>query len=149
MSGKIKVLVVEPEKPCQVREVEDEFDGRIRHAFGFQTNRQTRPVIISELIRVTRERMGLVSDEDTLNEMLTFVRNPANPAKAEAEPGAHDDCVMSLAIAHYIRPQQSMTIRKEAAEPPRVQWTADMREDYANADAAMRRELEARWGTPR
>lgn len=24
MSGKIKVLVVEPEKPCQVREVEDE-----------------------------------------------------------------------------------------------------------------------------
>lgn len=132
-----------------VREAEDEFDGRIRHAFGFQTNRQTRPVIISELIRVTRERMGLVSDEDTLNEMLTFVRNPANPAKAEAEPGAHDDCVMSLAIAHYIRPQQSMTIRKEAAEPPRVQWTADMREDYANADAAMRRELEARWGTPR
>lgn len=132
-----------------VREVEDEFDGRIRHAFGFQTNKQTRPVIISELIRVTRERMSLVNDVDTLGEMLTFVRNPDNPAKAEAEPGAHDDCVMSLAIAHYIRPQQSMTVRKEAGEPQKAKWTADMLEDYANADAAMRRELEARWGTPR
>lgn len=43
MSGKIKVLVVEPEKPCQVREVEDELKalqaivgGNIEAVFPFR-----------------------------------------------------------------------------------------------------------------
>lgn len=132
-----------------VREVEDEFDGRIRNAYGFQTNKQTRPVVISELIRVTRERMSLVNDEDTLNEMLTFVRNPDNPARAEAEPGAHDDCVMSLAIAHYIRPQQSMTVQERpAAEQRRGRWSDDMWEDYRHANGEERLRLIEAWGQP-
>ena len=37
-----------------------------------------------------------------------FVRN--DKLRPEAEEGAHDDCVMALAIAHYVRPQQSMTV---------------------------------------
>ncbi len=132
-----------------VREVEDEFDGRVRHAYGFQTNRQTRPVVISELIRVTRERMSLVNDEDTLNEMLTFVRSPDNPARAEAEPGAHDDCVMSLAIAHYIRPQQSMTAQERPApERRRARWSDDMWEDYRHANGEERLRLIEAWGQP-
>ena len=132
-----------------VREVEDEFDGRVRHAYGFQTNRQTRPVVISELIRVTRERMSLVNDEDTLNEMLTFVRSPDNPARAEAEPGAHDDCVMSLAIAHYIRPQQSMNAQERpAADRRRVRWSDDMWEDYRHANGEERLRLIEAWGQP-
>ena len=30
--------------------------------------------------------------------------------KAEAQEGRHDDLVMGLAIAHYIRPQQKYTL---------------------------------------
>ncbi len=30
--------------------------------------------------------------------------------KAEAQEGCHDDLVMGLAIAHYIRPQQKYTL---------------------------------------
>lgn len=37
--------------------------------------------------------------------MLTFVRN--DRGKTEAEEGAHDDLVMGLAIAFYIRNQQT------------------------------------------
>ena len=38
--------------------------------------------------------------------MLTFIVN--KNGRAEAEDGYHDDLVMALAIAYYIRPQQTM-----------------------------------------
>jgi hypothetical protein len=38
--------------------------------------------------------------------MLTFIVN--RNGRAEAEDGYHDDLVMALAIAYYVRPQQTM-----------------------------------------
>ena len=76
--------------------------------------------------------------------MLTFVRNPET-LKPEAELGAHDDCVLSLAIAHYIRPQQSCIVQKEELTR---KWTASMWEDYENASPAEREMLRKRWGNP-
>ena len=32
--------------------------------------------------------------------------------RAEAMAGEHDDCVMALAIAHYIRPQQEYSAKR-------------------------------------
>lgn len=130
-----------------VREVEDDFTGKIKHAFGFQTNRLTRPVILSELIRILRESMSTVNDRDTLLEMLTFVRREKD-LQGEAEPGAHDDCVMALAIAHYARPQQTMEI-KTAGSTKKTRWTADMWEDYNSASETERAEMLALWGEPR
>lgn len=127
-----------------VREVEDEFDGRIRHAFGFRTTAITRPVIIAELIAAMREGVGKIHDTDTLEEMLTFVRG--DNLRPEAESGAHDDTVMALAIAWYIRPQQRMTVT--AQEPDRNLWTQDMWDDWRAADERTRREMTARWGVP-
>lgn len=128
-----------------VRETVDNFTHAIRTSFGFRTDSKTRPIIISELIRATRDDMDIVCDEVTLQEMLTFVRSES--WKPEAEPGAHDDCVMALCIAHYIRPQQAYTAAAAAAEG--VEWTADMWEDYENSDRDMRRYLIEKWGTPR
>lgn len=128
-----------------VREVEDSFDGEIRHAFGFRTDALTRPVIISELIRVLREHMDTVNDEATLLEMLTFVRN--EKLRPEAEKGAHDDCVMALAIAHYVRPQQTMAAK--AAPKEGTDWTRDMWEDYSRASREERELLIRMWGQPR
>lgn len=129
-----------------VREREDTFDGGIRRSFGFRTDAITRPVIIGGLIQAMRDHYDLIEDEDTLLEMLTFVRPEKNPLRPEAEPGANDDTVLALAIAHYIRGQQSM----EAVGPEdrRVQWTEDMWEDYRGADAAGRQYLLAKWGQP-
>lgn len=125
-----------------VRESIDDFTHQPRQSFGFVTNQRTRPVIISELIRALREDISLVSDETTLQELLTFVRNEET-LRPEAEPGAHDDCVMSLAIAHFVRPQQSYLPR--SAAPDFSVWTEDMWEDWQNADDEERRRiLEAR-----
>lgn len=145
----VKLLDLMGYKELYVREVEDDFDGRIRHAFGFRTDRLTRPVIISELIRIMRDHVDAVNDEDTILEMLTFVRNPDDPNRAEAEPGAHDDLVMALAIAYYVRPQQSMRVELPAGEGTGTAWTADMWEDYRNAPAELREILLSEWGQPR
>ena len=69
----------------------------------------TRPGIIGQLVEAMREGVHLVNDRTTLEEMLTFVRNEQKKLRPEAEEGAHDDCVMALAIAWYIRDQQRMT----------------------------------------
>jgi phage terminase large subunit len=131
-----------------VREQEDTFTGAIRKSFGFKTTAVTRPVIISQLIEAMREGIDLVNDRTTLEEMLTFVRNEAKKLRPEAEEGAHDDCVMALAIAWYIRDQQSMTVRT-AAPAGKVKWTADMWEDYNRADRETRELLRQKWGEPR
>jgi len=127
-----------------VRETIDDYTHNVKHSFGFWTGTKTRPVIISELIKATREDITIVSDQTTLQEMLTFVRG--EDWKPEAEAGAHDDCVMSLAIAHYIRPQQRYTKWQNGAAG--VKWTASQWEDYENASPAEREMLIKRWGRP-
>ena len=128
-----------------VRESIDDYTHKIKQSFGFLTNTKTRPVIIAELIKASRDDITIVNDETTLQEMLTFVRNEET-LKPEAEAGAHDDCVMSLAIAHYIRPQQSYI--QETAQGAEKKWTASQWEDYENASPAEREMLIKRWGRP-
>ena len=140
-----KMLNIMGYQKLYVREVEDEYTGRIKHSFGFQTNRLTRPVILSELIRIIRDHASLLNDEDTILEMLTFVRN--EDMRAEAEPGAHDDLVMALAISYYIRPQQTMEIRVERKRR-KQKWTDDMWEDFRHAGPEMREQLLKQWGEP-
>ena len=129
-----------------VREAEDSFTGAFRKAYGFRTTAVTRPVILGELVEAMRGGTHLVNDRTTLEEMLTFVRNER--LRAEAEPGAHDDCVMALAIAWHIRPRQRMTVLHPEPEG-RTRWTEDMWEDYRNADEEDRKYLIKRWGEPK
>ena len=86
-----------------VREKEDRFSGVMDKSYGFRTTSVTRPVIIAELVKIVRETVELINDKLTLEEMLTFVRN--EKGRPEAQEGAHDDLVMGLAIAYYIRTQ--------------------------------------------
>lgn len=87
------------------RETTDKITNRLTHSYGFRTDKQTRPVILAELVSVMREDINLVNDVSTLDEMLTFVRNAKG--RPEAMQGAHDDLIMALAIAHGTRHQQS------------------------------------------
>jgi phage terminase large subunit len=50
-----------------------------------------------------REHCYTINDKDTLEEMLTVVRN--EKGRIEAAEGSHDDLTMALAIAHQIREQ--------------------------------------------
>ena len=128
-----------------VRETEDQYTHKPKASFGFRTDNRTRPAAIAGLVREVRERADLLHDRATLEEMLTFVRNESG--RAEAESGAHDDCILALAIAHYIRPQQRTA--REVPEAERVAWTADMWDDWRRAGPDERAYLEHKWGKPR
>lgn len=127
-----------------VRESIDDYTHKVKKSFGFLTNSKTRPVIIAGLVEVVRESVELISHTTTLEEMLTFVRN--EDGRPEAEDGAHDDCVMALAIAHYIRPQQRYL--SEVPGEEKRKWTADMWEDYRRATPEVQAYLRKKWGAP-
>lgn len=86
-----------------VREAQDTYTGKTEKRFGFKTTSLTRPTIISRLIEIVREHCETINDRDTLEELLTIVRN--EKGRIEAPEGAHDDQMMGLAIAHHIREQ--------------------------------------------
>lgn len=67
---------------------------------GFSVNVKSKPLIIDKLRADMREREIELNDPVTLREMLTFI--VTDEGKMEAEPGCHDDTVMSLAIANHI-----------------------------------------------
>lgn len=94
-----------------VREKEDTYTGKVVKAFGFRTDRITRPLILSMLQAIINDHIELINDKETLEEMLVFVRN--EKGRPEAQEGCHDDLVMALAIAYYIRTQQSYEVKIE------------------------------------
>lgn len=126
------------------RERFDTFTGEMVKAFGWVTSHKTRPVMLAELHTVMEEAPELVASFQTLGEMLTFVYG--KDRKQQAAEGEHDDLVMAAAIAHQARRQQRCTVDRPGGE--KVRWTADMWEDYQNADEETRKLLIRRWGTP-
>ncbi len=85
------------------REAVDTYTGKTEKRFGFKTTSLTRPTIISRLIEIVREHCETICDKETLEELLTIVRN--EKGRIEAPEGGHDDDMMGLAIAHHIRDQ--------------------------------------------
>lgn len=128
-----------------VREIYDNYEGRLRKSFGFQTNGLTRPVLVATMQEFMRSNLHLVHDRDTLQEMLSFIRN--EKGRAEAEQGEHDDLVMAYGIALMARAsgQQRMDMPEEKKEK-KAKWTADMWEDYHNADRKGKAYLREKWG---
>lgn len=86
-----------------VRTAQDTYTGKTEKRFGFKTTSLTRPTILSRLIEIVREHCDTINSKDTLEELLTIVRN--ENGRIEAPQGGHDDQMMSLAIAHHIREQ--------------------------------------------
>lgn len=95
-----------------VRVAQDTYTGKTEKRYGFKTTSLTRPTIISRLIEIVREHCYLLNDKETLEELLTIVRN--EKGRIEAPEGGHDDMMMGLAIAHEIRGQ--VVFRNEPLE---------------------------------
>lgn len=64
---------------------------------GWDTNTATRPKMLRELKDAIEGQLLHIYHRQTVNELFSFVVKPSG--KAEAEDGAHDDLVMSLAGA--------------------------------------------------
>ena len=98
-----------------VREAQDTYTGKTEKRFGFKTTSLTRPTIISRLIEIVREDTNSINDKDTLEELLTIIRN--EKGRIEAPEGGHDDQMMGLAIAHHIREQVTFDIEEIRVNP--------------------------------
>ena len=68
---------------------------------GWNTNTQTRPVMLAELAEAVRNGRLRSYCSDAISEMLSFVRNDSG--RPEASEGALADHVMSLAITWQMR----------------------------------------------
>lgn len=89
------------------REAQDTYTGKTEKRYGFKTTSLTRPTAISRLVEIVREHCDTINDQETLEELLTIVRN--EKGRIEAPEGGHDDDMMGLAIAHQIREQVVFT----------------------------------------
>lgn len=78
----------------------DEIRDCAPRKYGFHTNTRTKPMIISTLRNAVREGLYTERDERCLNEMLTYERKQNGAFGAII--GAHDDLVMTRAIALHI-----------------------------------------------
>lgn len=87
-----------------MRERIDKTNRERSSVFGFNTNKSTKNIILSSLVRDMREDFENEADISTLREMLTFVRK--ENGSQEAQEGYHDDLVMAKAIANFISKQQ-------------------------------------------
>lgn len=116
-----------------VREAQDTYTGKTEKRFGFKTTSLTRPTIISRLIEIVREHCDTINDQDTLEELLTIVRN--EKGRIEAPEGGHDDQMMGLAIAHHIRDQVVFTQEPIIVSPHtsfNVERTMQTYQDYGD-----------------
>lgn len=68
--------------------------------YGWETNTATRPAMLSQLKDAVDNKVLRIYDKQTVSEMYSFIiTQTASSWKAQAEHGAHDDLIMSLAIA--------------------------------------------------
>ena len=110
-----------------VREAIDTYTGKTEKRFGFKTTSLTRPTIISRLIEIVREHTNTINDKDTLEELLTIVRN--EKGRIEAPEGGHDDQMMGLAISHHIREQVVFNMEEIIVDP---QYHFNIEKQYDN-----------------
>jgi hypothetical protein len=81
---------------------------------GWLTNAVTRPAMIENLAAMLIEKPELFHSARLLGEMKTFVRR-ADGQGAAAE-GAHDDCVMAMAIAMAVRRDDAGRVKRKPLE---------------------------------
>lgn len=93
------------------REKEDTLAEGTYAKFGWKTTSITRPNIIAALKDIINTCLDSIMDVITLRECLKFIKN--DQGRPEAQEGEHDDHVMSWAISHAIRGQQSYIIKEE------------------------------------
>ena len=77
----------------------DERSSRTARKIGFHTTVKSKPLIIDYLKELIRERELTLHSPKLIDELQTFANMPNG--KMAAQPGSHDDCVMSLAIACF------------------------------------------------
>lgn len=86
---------------------------------GWDTNTATRPKMLQELKDAIDHKLLTLYDKPTITELYSFVLMQTNTTiKAQAEKGAHDDLVMSLAGAWQMYQIEPARVLERAYETP-------------------------------
>lgn len=81
-------------------------DDGATNKFGWDTNTATRPMMLEALKNAIDNKALTLYDKPTIEELYSFVKvKTTTLVKAQAEIGAFDDLVMSLAIAWQLYQQ--------------------------------------------
>ena len=89
-----------------IREEYDSISKKMQEKFGWKTDRNTRPLIISEEQSIVKDHIELFTDIETIEEMLTFIYD--EDLRPDATEGKHDDLLFSDMIAQATRWQQNV-----------------------------------------
>jgi hypothetical protein len=79
---------------------------------GFSTTSKTRPLIVAKFEEFVRNKIIKVNSPRSVREFETFVWNNGKP---EAMRGYHDDLIMSMAIACWVKDVALTTNKRETA----------------------------------
>ena len=79
---------------------------------GFSTTSKTRPLIVAKFEEFIRNKIIKVNSPRSVREFETFVWNNGKP---EAMRGYHDDLIMSMAIACWVKDVALTTNKRETA----------------------------------
>lgn len=74
----------------------DKISDQLTQKMGWTTSPRTKPLMIDKLAEFVREMYLGLPDESTIDEMFSYVIE--DNGSTNAQPGAYDDTVMSLAI---------------------------------------------------
>jgi len=80
---------------------------------GWLTSAASRPAMIENLAAVLMAQPGLFHSPRLLGELRTFVRH--SDGSAAAADGAHDDCVMAMAVALAVRREDAGRVARRGA----------------------------------
>lgn len=97
-----------------------EQDGQL----GWLTSAATRPAMVENFAAVLATAPQLFHSQRMLNECRTFVRHPDGTTAAAA--GAHDDCILAMAIAFAARKALAGSLNKSKMREPAI----GRREEY-------------------
>lgn len=86
------------------REEYDSISKKMQEKFGWKTDRNTRPLIISEEQSIIKDHIELFTDITMIEEALTFIYD--KDMRPDATEGKHDDLLFSDMIAQSTRWQQ-------------------------------------------
>jgi hypothetical protein len=111
-----------------MREKFDTITKEVKKSFGWKTDGNTRPLIIERAITNVDENIDNYTDIETLDEMLTFVKD--KDGRYDAESGKHDDLLFSDMIADAISTQQTAVVDEQKVE----EKYADIFKDYDEDD---------------
>lgn len=81
------------------RRTVDKITNKARQEYGWHTNSKTKPLMINKLAECIRERLFKVNCKETVEELLTYVRD--DKGAMNAQEGCYDDRVVTPAMGLY------------------------------------------------